>query len=93
MPEMNDVISRAQAIENLSKNMSYAMHEEGLTVRALAEALGVSHATIQTMASGKNEPRVSLVANVAEFFHVSIDDMMKSPREFRKVFRRFPVAS
>lgn len=48
----------------------------GLSQYKLAEKLGVSQATIGMWESGKREPNFTMLCRLADFFAVSIDDLM-----------------
>lgn len=87
------MIQKTQAIDNIAANVSFAMQVENMTIRSLASEVGSPSATIFTIATGRNEARVSIIANIAERFGVTVDDLLKPPSEFRKLFSRHAVAS
>jgi transcriptional regulator with XRE-family HTH domain len=55
--------------------------QRGLTVRALATALGVAHTTISEIENGKNKPGIDFTYTVATYFEVSADDLLDDERE------------
>ena len=55
--------------------------EKELTQEQLAEELGVSGRTISRWETGKNMPDISLLAEIAEFFDVSIPEIIKGERK------------
>ena len=55
--------------------------EKGITQEQLAEKLGVSGRTISRLETGKNMPDISLLVEIAEFFDVSIPEIIKGERK------------
>ena len=55
--------------------------EKGITQEQLAEKLGVSGRTISRWETGKNMPDISLLVEIAEFFDVSIPEIIKGERK------------
>lgn len=84
---MNDVINKLDAVKNIAENVTFAMHESGISIRGLASAIKVPASTVQSLISGENEARVTTVALVAELFHVQTDDLMKRPSEFKRIIK------
>ena len=50
--------------------------EKGMGQNALAEALGVSNASISYWENGKQEPSVSAIYKLAVYFDVSVDYLL-----------------
>ena len=55
--------------------------EKGITQEQLAEELGVSSRTISRWETGNNMPDLSLLVEVAEYFDVSIPEIIKGERK------------
>ena len=55
--------------------------DKGITQEQLAEELGVSGRTISRWETGKNMPDISLLVEIAEFFDVSIPEIIKGERK------------
>ena len=55
--------------------------KKGITQEQLAEKLGVSGRTISRWETGKNMPDISLLVEIAEFFDVSIPEIIKGERK------------
>ena len=55
--------------------------EKGITQEQLAEELGVSGRTISRWETGYNMPDISLLVEIAEFFDVSIPEIIKGGRK------------
>ena len=55
--------------------------EKGITQEQLAEKLGVTGRTISRWETGKNMPDISLLVEIAEFFDVSIPEIIKGERK------------
>ena len=55
--------------------------ERGITQEQLAEELGVSGRTISRWETGNNMPDISLLVEIAEYFDVSIPEIIKGERK------------
>ena len=55
--------------------------EKGITQEQMAEELGVSGRTISRWETGSNMPDISLLVEIAEFFDVSIPEIIKGERK------------
>ena len=55
--------------------------EKGITQEQLAEKLGVSGRTISRWETGNNMPDISLLVEIAEYFDVSIPEIIKGKRK------------
>jgi transcriptional regulator with XRE-family HTH domain len=49
----------------------------GLSQEALADELGISRARLVTYESGRNEPPIHLLLRLSEYFHISVDALLK----------------
>ena len=61
--------------------------EKGLTQRELAEELGVTDKAVSRWEKGKNYPDIEIVQRIAEFFDVSINELLQGeriPEEYMK---------
>ena len=70
----------AKKIE-LIKELKELRKEKGITQEELAEKLGVSGRTISRWETGFNMPDISLLVEIAEFFDVSIPEIIKGERK------------
>lgn len=55
--------------------------EKGITQEKLAEVLGVSGRTVSRWETGSNMPDISLLVEIAEFFDVSIPEIINGERK------------
>ncbi|MBO5574277.1 MAG: helix-turn-helix domain-containing protein [Clostridium sp.] len=55
--------------------------EKGITQEQMADELGVSGRTISRWETGNNMPDISLLVEIAEFFDVSIPEIIKGERK------------
>ena len=55
--------------------------EKGITQEQMGEELGVSDRTISRWETGNNMPDISLLVEIAEFFDVSIPEIIKGERK------------
>ena len=58
---------------NLKK---YRVKVNNLTQQKLADALGVSRSTVAMWENGKNEPDNAMLTKIAEYFHISTDELL-----------------
>jgi len=61
--------------------LKHLRKEKGITQEKLSEELGVSGRTISRWETGKNMPDISLLVEIAEFFDVSIPEIIKGERK------------
>lgn len=55
--------------------------EKGLTQEQFAEKLNVSGRTVSRWETGNNMPEISLLVEIAEFYHVSIPELINGERK------------
>lgn len=60
----------------LSQNISKLRKEHHLTQEQLAEALGVTFASVSKWERGAAAPELNLIAKMADFFGVSLDALV-----------------
>ena len=61
--------------------MKILRKEKGLTQEQLAEQLGVSNRTVSRWETGNNMPDISLLTEIAEFYDVSIPELICGERK------------
>ena len=59
--------------------------EKGITQEQMADELGVSGRTISRWETGSNMPDISLLVEIAEFFDVSIPEIIRSTKRAKCV--------
>jgi transcriptional regulator with XRE-family HTH domain len=58
--------------------------QRGLSLRKLASELGLStHSHLDRIESGQSKPSADLILKIADFFEVSIDDLMRDERKLK----------
>lgn len=60
-------------LEIFAQRLKKLRTERGLSTRALGEEVGTSNATISRYETGKRDPDLVIVHNIAQFFDVSIE--------------------
>ena len=60
---------------NLGKTIRELRHRDGCTQDALAEALGVTAQAVSRWESGGSYPDMELIPAIANYFHISIDEL------------------
>ena len=59
-----------------SQNLKFLRKENNLSQPELAQALNVSNGMISFWENGKYEPTASNIIAIANFFNISIDDLL-----------------
>lgn len=62
-----------------SKNLKLLRVEKNIGQELLAEKIGVSKGIISMWENGLKEPKISSVIKIADFFEISIDELVKYP--------------
>jgi transcriptional regulator with XRE-family HTH domain len=60
-------------LEIFAQRLKKLREEHGLSTRALGEIIGTSNATISRYETGKRDPDLVLVHNIAQYFGVTIE--------------------
>ena len=63
-------------IIKLAENLQLLRKEKGLTQEALAEVFGVTPQSVSKWELGLSCPDIMILPEIAEFYHVSIDELM-----------------
>lgn len=87
------MISSRTAVDRIGRNVSIARHERGESIRALADAVGAAPTSIHQLLNGTNDPRVSLVAKIAEHYGITVDDLLRPSTEFQQVMKHSAPAA
>ncbi|MCM3610063.1 helix-turn-helix domain-containing protein [Planococcus sp. MERTA32b] len=70
-------------MEDLSKKIKNLREEKGISPEKLAEDIGFAKSTVWAYESGKKQISVSHLARLADYFDVSVDNLLD--REERRV--------
>ena len=66
----------------IAENLRSLREERGISQMKMAQATGLSHATLARWELGQSEPTASSLVLLADFFNISIDDLLDySPSE------------
>lgn len=60
----------------VGRNLVLLLHERKMTMRELAEKVGCDPSTISKIISGDRKIKIELAIKIAEFFNVSLDDLI-----------------
>lgn len=60
-----------------AKNLKALMHDRGITAYKLSKSIGAHQTSVANWLSGENTPRVGTLEKVADFFGVSVNDLLK----------------
>lgn len=61
----------------ISKNIKHLREIKKLSQEALAMNLGITRARLTTYENGRNEPPISILISLSDYFHISIDALLK----------------
>lgn len=84
----------------ISKNIRYLREAKKLSQGAVAEDLDITRARLVTYESGRNEPPIEILLKLSDYFHISVDALLKgdltktNPEALMKVGKNrilFPV--
>ena len=64
-------------MEQIGKKLKALRLQHGLTTRQLARALETSQAQISRIENGLRQPSGDLLVKIADFFNVSLDNLMR----------------
>lgn len=67
-------------MQKIGEKLRILRTRQNLTSRELGAALGVSNSYIIRIENGKKRPSIDLVAKIANFFHVSTDQLIFDDR-------------
>ena len=71
---------------NFSKHMTFLRENRGITQKDMAKRLGISLHGYQRLEYGEQEPRMSLLIALADFYEMTLDELVcrEWPREMEK---------
>lgn len=64
----------------ISDNIRKRCRDKGITICALEQTLGIGNGVIARWDYGKNGPALNLVKRVADYFGVTVDDLLNGDR-------------
>lgn len=76
---MTDTDLRKQILDDFSTALNYYMHRDNVRQQDLMNDLNLSSATISTWVNGRRMPKPAAVKMLADYFHVSEEDMRRLP--------------
>jgi transcriptional regulator with XRE-family HTH domain len=68
-------------LKKIGEKLRALRQRHGLTTRELAEHLKVSHAQISRIETGTRKPSADLILEIALFFNISTDQLMRDDLE------------
>ena len=60
----------------VGRNLLILLHDRKMSMRELAEEVGCDPSTISKIISGDRKIKIELAIKIAEFFNVSLDDLI-----------------
>lgn len=81
---MSTSSAKRQSIKRFGRKLHDLRRKRGLTLQELAESLGYkAHGHISELESGKKKPTVDFVLQVARFFGVTTDQLLKDELDIK----------
>jgi transcriptional regulator with XRE-family HTH domain len=75
---MSSTVNKRRSIKRFGKKLHRLRIGRGMTLQELADALGLkSHGYISELEAGKKVPMVDFVLQVARYFDVTTDELLK----------------
>lgn len=82
---MSTVITDEAAKRNISRNIQVLLERRKISILKFSQDIGEPQNTVYRIVRGDNMPGVALLARMAEFLMVTVDDLLSDPKNFRKV--------
>jgi transcriptional regulator with XRE-family HTH domain len=76
---MATMISKQEALNNISANLRRFMRKRGMTQVKLAQQTGDSQQVISALCNAKYSPAIDFMARVAEALDVTVDMLLAPP--------------
>ena len=64
-------------MNNFSNNLKYYREKASLTLKALAEQLGVGTTTVHDWETKRSEPNIEMLINIADLFGITVDELVR----------------
>lgn len=74
-------MSKPPAVQRFGEKLRLLRIKHGLSMQAVADALGTSSGYISNVEHGKKKPGIDFAMQVARFFNVSTDQLMRDELE------------
>ena len=69
-------------MKKFGKKLRILRTRQGLTLRQLASTLGMgAHSHLANIETGKNKPTAELIVKIADYFEISLDQLMRDELE------------
>ncbi len=78
------MIKDRERIANLAENVRRKMIRENISQSELAEATGIPQTSISRLLRCENDPAVSVVCRLADYFETSVDRLLETPAKAAK---------
>src|SRR5579863_6988609 len=74
---LSNVAIKIESVENLTDNLRHLMQLKDISEAALARKTAIPQPTLHKILAGKtNDPRASTLKALADFFEISIDELL-----------------
>ncbi|MDR1687271.1 MAG: helix-turn-helix domain-containing protein [Clostridiales bacterium] len=69
---------------DLSFNLRKLKKESGITLKELAERIGMKQNTVSNWFTGKRQPRIELLPQIAKVYGITVDELLKEADEIQE---------
>lgn len=76
-------------IRTFSRNLKSLLYQKQLSQKQLAKAIGITEAAVSRYTAGARYPTIEILAELADFFDVTIDDLVGF--ESASLYERLPT--
>ena len=70
-------------LETFARNLRYLRSEREMTLRELAEALGIGRSTLSEYENAETDPSLTVVKKIADYFGESVDWLVGDTKKRR----------
>jgi len=82
---MSTVITDEAAKQNISRNIQVLLEKRQISILKFSQEIDEPQNTVYRIVRGDNMPGVALLARMAEYLRVTVDDLLSDPKKFKKV--------
>lgn len=70
-------------MSKFGKKLRFLRTHQGLTVREMGQAIGISDSHISRLENSQSDPTLTVALKIAQFFNVSLDDLANDETEIQ----------
>lgn len=78
-------MAKLNVMDRFVTNANFIREAKGLTIQALADAIGMKRPDLSVLLSGKHSPTLQTMERIAEGLNVDVVDLIAEPNSRRKL--------